>query len=68
MAKAQDEPSLRMYSELGVQFVDPGGSEYYWQTAGWEDVPHYPSDIIRGSTSGWITPPRPPTWRSWPAG
>ena len=56
MAKAQDEPSLRMYSELGVRFVDPGGSEYYWQTAGWEDVPQYPSDIILYSLRGALTP------------
>ncbi|RBY76588.1 ABC transporter substrate-binding protein [Blastococcus sp. TF02-09] len=56
MAKAEDEPSLRMYGELGVQFVDPGGEEYYWQTAGWEDVPQYPSDILLYSLRGALTP------------
>lgn len=56
MAKAQDEPSLRMYADLGVRFVDPGGEEYYWQTAGWEDVPQYPSDVLLYSLRGALTP------------
>ncbi len=56
MAKAPDEPSLRMYQELGVQFVDPGGEDYYWQTAGWEDVPQYPSDLILYSLRGALPP------------
>lgn len=56
MAKAPDEPSLRMYSDLGVRFVDPGGDEYYWQTAGWEDVPQYPSDLILYSLRGALPP------------
>lgn len=70
MAKAEDEPSLRMYSELGVQFVDPGGEEYYWQTAGWEDVPQYPSDIILYSLRGALTPEQmaeQPTYELLPA-
>jgi iron complex transport system substrate-binding protein len=70
MAKAPDEPSLRMYSELGVQFVDPGGEEYYWQTAGWEDVPQYPSDIILYSLRGAMTPEQmaeQPTYELLPA-
>ncbi len=46
MAKAPDDPSLRLYSELGVRFVDPGGSDYFWQVAGWENVPDYRSDVI----------------------
>ncbi len=56
MAKAPDEPSLRMYSDLGVRFLDPGGDEYYWQTAGWEDVPRYPSDLILYSLRGALPP------------
>ena len=70
MAKAEDEPSLRMYSELGVQFVDPGGEEYYWQTAGWEDVPQYPSDLILYSLRGAMTPQQmaeQPTYELLPA-
>lgn len=70
MAKSKDEPSLRMYGELGVQFVDPGGEEYYWQTAGWEDVPQYPSDLILYSLRGAMTPEQmaeQPTYELLPA-
>ncbi|MCW2581504.1 MAG: putative ABC-type Fe3+-hydroxamate transport system, periplasmic component [Klenkia sp.] len=56
MAKAADDPSLRLYSDLGVQFLDPGGSEYYWQTAGWESVTDYPSDVLLYSLRGAMTP------------
>jgi iron complex transport system substrate-binding protein len=70
MAKAPDEPSLRMYSELGVQFLDPGGEGYYWQTAGWEDVPEYPSDLILYSLRGALPPEQmaeQPTYNLLPA-
>ncbi len=56
MAKAPDDPSLRLYSELGVQFVDPGGGGYFWQTASWEQVPQYRSDVILYSLRGAMTP------------
>lgn len=56
MAKAEDDPQLRLYSDLGVDFVDPGGEGYFWQTAGWEDVPQYPSDVILYSLRGGMTP------------
>ncbi|MGY1833001.1 ABC transporter substrate-binding protein [Geodermatophilus sp. SYSU D01180] len=56
MAKAPDDPSLRLYSELGVQFLDPGGDGYFWQTASWEQVPQYRSDVILYSLRGGMTP------------
>ncbi|MGY1986339.1 ABC transporter substrate-binding protein [Blastococcus sp. SYSU DS0669] len=56
MAKAPDDPSLRMYADLGVQFVDPGGEGYFWETAGWEDVGRYPSDVLLYSLRGAMTP------------
>jgi iron complex transport system substrate-binding protein len=46
LAKAPDDPSLPLHSELGVQFVDPGGSEYFRQVAGWETVTDHPSDVM----------------------
>ncbi|MBN1094273.1 ABC transporter substrate-binding protein [Blastococcus sp. TML/M2B] len=70
MAKAPDEPSLRMYGELGVQFVDPGGEDYYWQTAGWETVTQYPSDLILYSLRGALPPEQmaeQPTYNLLPA-
>ncbi len=56
MAKAPDDPSLRMYADLGVQFLDPGGDEYYWETAGWESVTDYRSDVILYSLRGAMSP------------
>ncbi len=70
MAKAPDDPSLRLYSELGVQFVDPGGSEYFWQVAGWETVTDHPSDVILYSLRGAMSPEEmatQPTYQLLPA-
>ncbi|MGY1642131.1 ABC transporter substrate-binding protein [Geodermatophilus sp. SYSU D00703] len=46
MAKAPDDPSLHLYQDLGVQFVDPGGDGFFWHDVGWEEVPDHPSDVI----------------------
>jgi iron complex transport system substrate-binding protein len=46
MAKAPDDPSLHMYEDLGVEFVDPGGEDYFWNAVGWEEVPNHPSDVL----------------------
>lgn len=46
MAKAPDDPSLHLYEDLGVQFVDPGGEDYFWNSVGWEEVPNHPSDVL----------------------
>jgi iron complex transport system substrate-binding protein len=46
MAKAPDDPSLHMYEDLGVQFVDPGGEDYFWNAVGWEEVTDHPSDVL----------------------
>lgn len=56
MGKAADDPSLRLYSDLGVDFVDPGGDTYFWETVSWEQVPQYPSDVILYSLRGGETP------------
>ncbi|SDC20455.1 iron complex transport system substrate-binding protein [Geodermatophilus telluris] len=56
LAKAPDDPSLRLYSELGVRFLDPGGEGYFWQTASWEQVPQYRSDVLLYSLRGAMTP------------
>ena len=70
MAKAPDDPSLRLYSELGVQFVDPGGSEFFWQVAGWETVTDHPSDVLLYSLRGAMSPEEmatQPTYQRLPA-
>jgi iron complex transport system substrate-binding protein len=70
MAKAPDDPSLHLYADLGVQFVDPGGDGYFWQTASWEQVPQYTSDVVLYSLRGAMTPEEmatQPTYRLLPA-
>jgi iron complex transport system substrate-binding protein len=46
MAKAPDDPSLHLYQDLGVNFVDPGGDGYFWNAVGWEEVTAHPSDVL----------------------
>jgi iron complex transport system substrate-binding protein len=70
MAKAPDDPSLHLYADLGVQFLDPGGEGYFWQTASWEQVPQYASDVILYSLRGAMTPEEmatQPTYQLLPA-
>ncbi|MGK5113998.1 ABC transporter substrate-binding protein [Geodermatophilus sp. CPCC 205506] len=56
MNKAADDPSLHLYQDLGVQFVDPGGDGYFWESVGWEEVPRYPSDVLLYSLRFSMTP------------
>ncbi|WP_204261720.1 ABC transporter substrate-binding protein [Blastococcus saxobsidens] len=56
MAKAQDDPQLAMYADLGVDFVDPGGDGYFWNSVGWEEVPNHPSDVLLYSLRFSMTP------------
>lgn len=50
IAKPADDPALAYYAELGVDFVEPGGDEYYWHVATWEEIGRYRSDVILNST------------------
>jgi iron complex transport system substrate-binding protein len=56
MAKAPDDPSLRLYQDLGVTFVDPGGDDYFWNAVGWEEVTDHPSDVLLYSLRFSMTP------------
>jgi iron complex transport system substrate-binding protein len=56
MAKAPDDPSLHLYQDLGVNFVDPGGDGYFWNSVGWEEVPGHPSDVLLYSLRFSMTP------------
>ena len=70
MAKAPDDPSLHLYADLGVQFVDPGGDAYFWETVSWEKVTDHPSDVILYSLRGAMTPEEmatQPTYQLLPA-
>jgi len=46
VAKAPDDPTLTAFADLGVRFVDPGGTRYYWQTVSWENVGSLPADVV----------------------
>ncbi|MGK5170104.1 ABC transporter substrate-binding protein [Geodermatophilus sp. CPCC 205761] len=56
MNKAADDPSLHLYQDLGVRFVDTGGDGYFWESVGWEEVPRYPSDVLLYSLRFSMTP------------
>ena len=56
MAKAADDPQLALYQDLGVNFVDPGGEDYFWNAVGWEEVPNHPSDVLLYSLRFSMTP------------
>jgi iron complex transport system substrate-binding protein len=56
MAKAPDDPSLHLYQDLGVNFVDPGGQGYFWESVGWENVTDHPSDVLLYSLRFSMTP------------
>ncbi|UOY00718.1 ABC transporter substrate-binding protein [Blastococcus sp. PRF04-17] len=56
MAKAADDPQLKLYQDLGVTFVDPGGDGYFWHSVGWEEVPNHPSDVLLYSLRFSMTP------------
>ncbi|WP_219418601.1 ABC transporter substrate-binding protein [Pseudonocardia nigra] len=71
VAKAPDDPALTAYADLGVQFVDPGGSEYYWQAVSWENVGSVPADLVLDSQIDDMTAEEllvQPTFAATPAG
>lgn len=70
LAKAPDDPSLHLYADLGVRFVDPGGDGYFWETVSWERVPEHRSDVLLYSLRGAMTPEEmatQPTYQLLPA-
>ncbi|OLT46606.1 Fe3+-hydroxamate ABC transporter substrate-binding protein [Saccharomonospora sp. CUA-673] len=46
IAKAEDDPALRSYTELGMKYPDPGGDEYYWRQAAWENITQFRTDVV----------------------
>jgi iron complex transport system substrate-binding protein len=46
VAKAPDDPTLTAFADLGVQFVDPGGTGYYWEQVSWENVGRLAADVV----------------------
>ena len=57
MGIAEDDPSLHLYADLGVNFVDVRqGEDFFWHSVGWEEVPDFPSDVILYSLRFSMTP------------
>jgi len=50
VGKAPDDPSLRYYTELGVNYPKVGGEQFYWHQLSWERVDEYAADVILYST------------------
>ncbi|MEU6645646.1 ABC transporter substrate-binding protein [Saccharomonospora sp. NPDC046836] len=46
IAKAPDDPALLSYTELGLNYPDPGGSDYYWQQVSWENILDHRTDVV----------------------
>ncbi|MBK1785608.1 ABC transporter substrate-binding protein [Prauserella cavernicola] len=46
IAKAPDDPALRSYTELGLNYHDPGGSVYFWEQVSWENIGEHPVDVV----------------------
>jgi iron complex transport system substrate-binding protein len=71
VAKAPDDPTLTAFADLGVRFVDPGGTGYYWQIVSWENVGSLPADIVLESRIDDMTAEQivaQPTFARTPAG
>jgi len=52
VAKAPDDPSLRMYADLGMTFVEPKTDAYYWDIISWEDYDTIGGDLVLYSQRG----------------
>lgn len=50
LAKAQDDPQLKYYQDIGVSFTKIGGKDYYWEILSWENADRYEADIYLNAT------------------
>lgn len=72
VAKAEDYPDLKTFVGLGMDIVDPGGSDPYYAPLSWEEANKFPADVIfADDRTGSVQPDEmaenQPTWRSLPA-
>lgn len=70
VAKWQDDPGLRMYGDLGMKFVEPGGEDYYWHVVSWEKYDTIGGDLVLYSQRGFGPEQlqNQPTFAATPAG
>ncbi|KQW53623.1 hypothetical protein ASC77_04975 [Nocardioides sp. Root1257] len=50
VAKAPDDPALKYYQDIGVNFTEIGGKDYYWEILSWENADRYEPDIFLNAT------------------
>lgn len=50
IAKAPDDPQLKYYQDNGVDFLEIGGKDYYWEILSWENADRYSPDIFLNAT------------------
>ena len=50
LAKAPDDPALKYYQDIGVNFTEIGGDDYYWEILSWENADRYEADIYLNAT------------------
>lgn len=50
IAKAPDDPALLYYQDLGVNFTEIGGKDYYWEILSWENADRYEPDMFLNAT------------------
>lgn len=50
VAKAPDDPQLKYYQDLGVDFTKIGGKDYYWEILSWENADRYDPDVFLNAT------------------
>ncbi|HEX6361016.1 ABC transporter substrate-binding protein [Actinophytocola sp.] len=71
IAKPEFFADLSYYKELGLDIVEGGGSEDYWEQLSWEQVGKYPADLILTDTRTFSLSKEQmnefPTWRALPA-
>jgi iron complex transport system substrate-binding protein len=71
IAKPQDFPDLLELQRLGVELVEPGGPDDYWQALSWEQAGRYPADLILHDERSYGLQPSElagyPTWSALPA-
>jgi iron complex transport system substrate-binding protein len=51
--KSEDDPELRLYRDLGVDFITPTPSGYYWGLYSWENAGKAGGDVILLSQYGY---------------
>jgi len=53
VVKAEEDPALDLYKDLGVDFIEPTPEGYYWGIYSWENAGKVGGDVILLNSSGY---------------